>query len=362
MAKYCAHDADGSGDGSFASPWTLDQALASLTNSDTLYLLNTGTYALTGATRSFTNVGTGYQPLRIVGVSADGTTPEVATISGESMNASSDILYSNVTSIFLFVNVRLTSAQRYGINQGSGGGIGFSFFNSQIDSCLSHGVYAANSSGSFYFERCRLNNNGGCGYAVTSSSRGRMAAVDSSFDGNASHGVYDSNGTSFGVQRPSLFRCIVARNGGDGLRLYTATDSNYGLRLLNNTFACNAGDGVNVLGAQGDLFFNLNIFKDNGAYAIRLNSATLDRVNAFNYNCAHGNTSGLTDINSGTLPGIGNISSDPRFAVLSDGSDYFSPRNSDLLVGFDFPYGGKSHLWMGAVQPCPSQIARVRMG
>lgn len=359
--KHCTHDGPrGTGDGSsVANAWSFDNALASLTNADVLYMHNTGTYALTGATRAFTNAGTESLPMNIIGVSADGTVEDSVTISGDSMDASSDILYPNATSILSFRNIRLTAARRHGINQGGTGSINIRLFNCRIDSCLGSGFYSQNSGGQIWMSRCRLDSNA-TGLSVTGTVRGRVSAFDCVFANNTSHGVYDSTSGSASQSRPAYNRCIFLRNGGDGLRFYTSTTAG-GIHVYNNTFFANTGDGLNVLGSHGQICINHNIFRSNGAYGIRLNSSTIDQLVDCVGNCSHNNTSGYIDINSGVLPGSGHVLENPAFLSETDGSEDLTPTNLNLRKSYAYQKGGTSYFWPGAIQPQAAAGGRPEM-
>ena len=82
---YTSSTALGGGVGSYADPFTLQEAFDTATAGDEVRVLNDGTYSPTATIDVDTNQGTGTSPIVFVGRNSADTAEEVATISGTSI-------------------------------------------------------------------------------------------------------------------------------------------------------------------------------------------------------------------------------------------------------------------------------------
>lgn len=352
--KYCTHDGPrGSGDGtSLNNAWSFDNALTNLTNSDILYICNTGTYALVGVAKAWIALGTADIPMKIQGADESGNsyvgTTSVVTISGSGMTAGANIFDYAGVAFVRYSNIRFTAARSYGHN--ITGGSALFFHDCRVDTCVSSGVYSSAANSRVEAFRSRFDHNT-WGIQTMGWLRGRFHFYQCIVDHNSSGGIYDSMASLADSTKPILDRCLIFRNGGPGVQYFGST--NYGfINVSGCVFFANTSHGLSLPNAtNGEFIVENSIFRSNGGYGI--NTATTTDLSKFLFRniCSHGNTSGHIDINSGTLPGTGHIYENPNFISETDNSENLTPQNTNLQVSNVFQSGGTSYFWMGAIQP-----------
>jgi len=129
----------------------------------------------------------------------------------------------------------------------------------------------------------------------------------------SSYGIYCSSTYSY----LSMYGSVVALNGG------------YGVRLGATSFV--AAEIFNCIIAH------------NGTYGISKPSPAALWASA-SHNCFYDNTSGNLDsnVNSGVLPGYGNVTTDPLFESIVSGSEDFSLQSTSPCLNAGYGYeGGK---------------------
>lgn len=202
----------------------------------------------------------------------------------------------------------------------------FHFDNCRFTNADNHGIYMRQAGGdeSWVFVNCEIDHNGaggtGDGLSNESDVRGGVRCYGCK--------IYHNDGIGMRVGASSHFeRCLFYRNGDDGLAI-TQWFNGVASYVDNCVFYLNGNDGIDTYTASINIMNT--VMMDNGAYGIRFGNTDMDNVNFYflKNNCVHGNTSGATNVNSGTLPGSGHITSDPLFTSTTDGSEDFTLKSS----------------------------------
>ncbi len=341
MATYYVRQSGGndSNDGlSFANGWaTVQKAADTATGGDLVLICDDGTHSPSVTVDFDTNAGSADAPITFRGAGSagadDGT---VATIDGGSLGASDDLIDKGVNSSYLvFEQLVFSNATQYNFFSDTTGVT--IFRRCRFSSASSDGFRTQSTTvAHIYFYDCEFDGNGADGYSINSSARGHSQFYRCAFHDNTSDGARVSgyNANLFGA--PNFHGCLFYDNGADGLTI----DNYDGFHFIDHcTFFGNTSDGVSIGGSTVQMTFITNsIFRSNGGYGINANSIDVDRLFCRNI-CSHNNTSGHIDINSGTIPGTGHVLEDPQFASETDGSEDFTPGNSNLNVTISLPVG-----------------------
>ena len=211
-------------------------------------------------------------------------------------------IYNNVDDAewHLFENCRMTDATGDGCNiRGSG-------------------------SGGWKLIDCEVDNNGGRGLDHIQSNRGGYYIDGGSIHDNTLDGMFANK------QGMVLRNIAIYDNGGDGLELGSNSDASM---LTNLTIYRNAGDGVKFSNASADAGYVLSGISssDNGGYGFNYNGGGEAGNSLYmDYNHTHTNDSGASDL---TLPGTHNVTGDPLFTSVVDGSENFIPLTGSPLIG-----------------------------
>jgi len=305
---YVSSLASGSGDGSYESPWTLEEAAANAVAGDEVRIMADGTY-LPSATIAPAAVGSAGAYVTYVGANSsgevDGTRP---LISGANLPANTDIFSFGTTAQqhFEFRDLEIANSPRHAIY--SNLTVYGMLINCVIHDSVNSGCYALSSTSKFVIDRCYLYNNG-VGLGNNNASRFSGSIVRNCMFANNTVGLL--NGLACTIQS-NLF----LRNG------YGIQANNYltETTITNNVFYGSTNDAIKLNTAAGSRFniISDNIFRSNGGYAINNYDSLSYRL--YN-NCFSNNTSG--DTNLGTISGNGNIHEDPLFVSETLGSEDF---------------------------------------
>jgi len=202
---------------------------------------------------------------------------------------------------------------------------GWTFLNCRFTNCSSHGINAyvrpGVTGGIWTLTFCEVDNNGkgGTGIGIANSAVSNRCMVNvhhCNIHDNADDGFRLGNASS--VVFASIFGTVFFRNGASGLLI--AGDSP--VLVSSNVFFDNGQDGLEFNASDNMIIhgFVNNIFSENDAYAINTNSQA-NRFPCSGYNCYYNNTSG--NIDTGSIPGHSNITSDPKFVNTGIGTEDF---------------------------------------
>lgn len=212
-------------------------------------------------------------------------------------------------------------SSNYTVNQG------MVFDNCRFTNCASYGLYVQTPVGigaAWKFLQCEIDNNGKGGGS------GGIAGWASTYGSFIMVGckIHDNNGP--GVQYGDtgyFFDNLIYKNLGDGITNTYVGSNNLTSVFENNVIFGNTGDGLDLYATTPyPISIVNNIFRSNGQYGIRTNSADVDYylLCLVANNCSHNNTSGHIDINGGVFPGVGNIYKNPLFVSETAGSEDFT--------------------------------------
>lgn len=223
---------------------------------------------------------------------------------GGSGKAASTFFHSgSLIRYITYDNCRFTNCSSYGVNIEMSPGVGESvrFFQCEIDhngiDGSSGGLYATiQTRGTFYMIGCKVHDNNGFGIKF------------------GDNGIFIDN--------------LIYKNSGDGI-VNTNPFAGSELRACvfeNNVFFGNTGDGIDLIDTSWLLSIVNNIFRSNGGYGLKMNAMDVDVLKSILVanNCSYNNTSGHIDINSGVIPGQGNIYKNPLFVSETAGSEDFN--------------------------------------
>ncbi len=333
---YTSHNAGGGGVGSIPDPFTLQEAADTAVTSDTVLMMNTGTYA-PGAPVDFdTNVGTAILPINFRGANADGSDDgTIILIDGAGIGAAETIFNLNLTGNHLILdNVKFQNATQSNMytaltvymvatncffNDSDVYGVecfnttaAIKFIDCEIADNDSHGVYEPVARGGNEYWRCNVHDNGGDGLHITAESAVNPASsriMNTLIYANTGAGIYIEGVADY--EHVTISGCVIALNTGDGIEF---EHNNSGWFLLENT-----------------------IIRSNGGYGINTNSGTNDIFISIRNNCTNNNTSGHIDINGNVLPGPDNITSDPKFVNEGAGVEDFHLQSDSpcIAAGID---------------------------
>lgn len=318
---------DDSNDGtSFALGWaTIQHGLDNVAAGDTLYICADGTHTPSATLDVDTTSGSLGSPIKLKGANAtggdDGT---VAVISGSSLDPNVDLVTIAASMTHYEVrNLRFTAATDSAVFETSNNSVNWLWVNCRFDNCGESGVEF--ESGAWVFVNCEFDSNTEYGANCHTSNRwSDVRWYGCSFHDNGSHGVdYQGNQNIY-------MNCLFYDNGGDG---FYADRYPHELILANCVFYGNTGDGfgnsgISEVGNGMSGVFNC-IFMANGAYGFSGNGYFAE-PRFMDYNCFYNNTSGATDYAS--TPGSNNVTSDPQFTSVTDGSEDFTLQSGSPCI------------------------------
>lgn len=314
MATYYVDPVDGNDawNGGYLDPWkTTTYAMTQVDANDILYLIKSGTEELAGTLNlpvdglQLIGVDTNLNPLprnqhyeyNCAGVG--GTNPAV-TQASSCVSFLSKIRFHSGPGIGL-----------YPINPNS-----YIWMQScRIDNFASHGVYSSNASSGIGGYDVEIDSNGGAGVTQSTTSRCDVRLSACRIHHNTGAGI------NSGVVSSYVINSLIYRNGGIGVKLSYSYYKDFTV-CSNNTIYANGSHGV-----EGPCIIGRNSLVNNGGYGI--NGPSLTGVNANHY---HNNTSGETSLGAGNTPGLDNVTGDPLFTSVVDGSEDFTPQEGSPLI------------------------------
>lgn len=310
---------------------TTQKAVDSATAPANIYLCAEADETITAAIDVDTNAGTNTAPIIIYGASS----------SGDVDGTRYTITTSNNINILTFTSTADYTVWNGVIFSGNTGSDGITIpsgsNNHRFINCdfknASDGAYAAGSVVSFY--NCNFFSNSASGL------NGIIFVHGGTSHDNGSHGIQcqAANGNILDV--------IIYDNGGDGINLNTNSDNSY---LSSLTIYGNDSDGIDCHAASDFCFFYNISSVGNAAYGFNFNSMDADNIRYFDYNHTHLNTSAASDI---TLPASNNITGDPLFVSVVDGSEDFTPNTGSPLIRAGINYSDIGAVAHAACEACP---------
>jgi len=312
---------------SFANAWQTSQyAFDNAASGDEIRLCNEATETPSATIDIDTAIGSVSSPVLVIGAdSTDGSplTTGQYIISGSALPATTDLVIVGATTYMDFTRVRFTAATRDGFVVSSLSSGYHDFILCRFDTCTGDGLYWPNTTGYGRLIACEFDSNGGDGFSVNTNSRGNVKSVGSSYHDNSGYGCYV--GGDAGVL--SLIFNEAYDNGDDGFRLVGGSSSAGGTGLCaNNVSYGNTGSGFWIDGAFWTSHNNSAV--SNSQYGFEFHTvSTINRLVA-DYNHTHNNTAGVS---SHTMTGDNNVTGDPEFASVTDGSEDFTPANGSPL-------------------------------
>lgn len=199
---------------------------------------------------------------------------------------------------------------------------GLTFQNCRITNASVHGVaYRVGTTIGlpWTFTRCRIDNNGksgtGNGVQVFSSTRAQARFEFCRVDNNDSIGV-----CAGGSGTQTIISCLFYNNGIAGFMNLAASE----VVIVNNTFYNNK-TALNIFQNSVILAFINNIGSSNATAFINTNTSNLTYWKAMTImNNDSYNNGAIIDINGGVMPGVGNITTNPKFVSTTGGSEDFN--------------------------------------
>jgi hypothetical protein len=303
---YVSSLASGSGDGSLANPWTIDQSLSAVAGSE-IRLIADGIYNIT-TTLSWTAIGTATAFNKIIGCNASGVVDGTkAVLSAQNAAISIVLFLASQRLSFKYIKF-LDCASQAVYGQSAYGDPSFcAVTDCEFINCYT-GIQLPSAQSSLRVIGCLFS---GCTLGIGSSASGRHS-------GNIIYeSVFIANDTGLYLGSASTVnKCIFIRN-------------NYGFRcntnfidsvLSHNTFFGNTADAIRLItGARFSLITN-SIFRNNGGYGINADADCKEGL-SLSYNCFSNNTSGPINLDGGVPWGEGHIFTDPLFISEVPGSE-----------------------------------------
>lgn len=321
MATYYVRPTNGSNANagtSFALAWqTTQYALDNATAGDTVYLCAEATETTAVQIDADTNSGSNGSIISFEGRDGtDGSTAATYTLQASASITSlldRSVTYLYWKDVVFDGNSNCTQC----VNETTEGDE-TTYENCRFTGANSSGYVARSDNEKTLWVNCEFDTNGEDGFKPLTSNDGGGRFVGCKFHDNTGNGFYSRRANL------QVFDCWAYDNGGDGFKI----DARNGAAWVCNCSSLNNdGDGFDLQNVH-ELVVVDCISRRNGAYGFNMNSET--DYQWMGYNCAHNNTSPAIDINGGTLPGPGNVTSDPKFQSETDGSE-------DLRLQSDSP-------------------------
>lgn len=317
---YTSSTALGGGVGSYADPFTLQEAFDTATAGDEVRVLNDGTYYPTTTIDVDTNQGTGTSPIVFVGRNSADTYDEVTTISGTSLTSGSILNFDFGNSSHSYVYIKKLKFDGSPANTDM---ISATAFNSRgiywFDCIFTNSSRYAYGNGSWQSTmiRCQFINN--ANRALISWNDGVLIGC---YFESSSSGTTTANGI-FNT-KSEFYNCVFRNNG------HIQTPSVY----VNCTFDGNNSIGKAIAGGVGSLTRLINCVFCN--YTVRAIDAGSTEETHRIQGCYFYNNTSDTDLtidpNTNTLNGA-----DPQFTNTTNGTEDYTPQTGSPLIGAGQP-------------------------
>jgi hypothetical protein len=259
---HTTHDASGGGNGTYADPWTLQEAADNAAAGDVVKVHNTGTYSLSSALDFDTQSGSRSSPISFIGVGpAETDSPEMAFITQTASGADG---FNVVQSHLYFESLSL---------QGASSADGWSVGGDHVICvrCRAHGAGQAGLLGQtadhLTLVGCEFHSSGRQGVSLGGSSLHRATLLGCAAHNNAWAGIHLERASAL------LWRCASYGNS-HGVRVQEL-QADAGVVVLGCTLLDNGSDGIEVadINADAALLVANCIGVRNGAYGMDAASA-----------------------------------------------------------------------------------------
>jgi hypothetical protein len=317
---YTSSTALGGGVGSYADPFTLQEAFDTATAGDEVRVLNDGTYSPTATIDVDTNQGTSSSPIVFVGRNSADTAEEVATISGTSILSGSVIYFNFGNTSHSYVHIKklkfdgsLASNDISAANALNNRGVYW------FDCIFTNSSRYALGSGCYFCQliRCQFINN----TSISLYNFKNSLVIGCYFESNHS-GTNATNGI-FGCTSP-FYGCVFRNNG------YVYSDM---AGFYNCTFDGNNAVGKAMINTVITTPIINCVFANYTVTAIEASSAD---TSYYIQGCHFYNNvsdSNLTiDSTTNTLSGT-----DPQFTNTTNGTEDYTPVSGSPLIGAGQP-------------------------
>ncbi|MBE3122218.1 MAG: right-handed parallel beta-helix repeat-containing protein [Thermoplasmata archaeon] len=213
----------------------------------------------------------------------------------------------------------------YGVLCQADGAEGIKFKRCRFINNDNHGVFyrvsAATPLTKWLFYLCEAYGNGlggAGGGIVPTAARGNADFIGCNAHDNVGVGI--GLGSSYGSN--ALFNNVYDN---DSVGIWVSNLASLGhINIIGNVCYGN-NDGIRLIQNQARITILNNVMAANTRYGLHtLNTTDLDYLNGVSYNCYYNNGTAAIDVNSGTPPGEGNVTGDPKFTSVVDGSEDFS--------------------------------------
>ncbi len=289
MATYhTTHNAAGGGDGSWASPWTLQEAADNAIAGDTVKVHNTGVYTTAADIDFDTNSGSRVAPIQFIGVGSGETDgPEMVTVRGTADSV--PVIDITNRAWLYFENITADADGRAGTGAwyASGGADQLRWVNCKgvnaANSCFQtvdvdntqfvgceaynattyHGFLLNNPTapGHHVLVGCVAHHNGGIGFHCRRNSGGFVRCV--AYE-NADRGININNSEQADLMAV-VIGCVAWRNGTDGIQVDSHSGSS--VLLANNICTENGAYGIEHVQAGATVVMFGNVCPASGAEA-----------------------------------------------------------------------------------------------
>ena len=319
---YTSSTALGGGVGSYADPFTLQEAFDTAIAGDEVRVLNDGTYSPTVTVDVDTNQGTATSPIVFVGRNSADTAEEVATISGTSILSGSVIYFNFGNSSHSYVHIKKL---KFDGSPASTDIVTANNFNNRgvywFDCIFTNSSRYAFGNGCYQSQmtRCQFINN----VSVALFGFRNSLAIGCYFEGNGS-GTTPANGI-FSCTSSPFYGCVFRNSGyvyGDMGAFYNCTFD--GSNSMGKALTTGVTTSVPIINC---------VFANYTVQAIE--SSTVDTSyniqGCYFYNNVS-NTNFIIDSTTNTLSGT-----DPLFTNTTNGTEDYTPQSGSPLFGAGQP-------------------------
>jgi len=328
--RYVSSLAVGGGDGTFLSPWTLQEGITGTLGNDECRIMDDGVYLPTG-TINLTTTTIETSPQKFMAANALGEVDGVSQveISGANLPASTDIFSIGADNVMVRMeNIDIVGSKRHGISVAAGRStFRLTAKRCRFMNCTNSGILVSNNSTRIDALHCTFS---GCEYGANGDPNGQIPVslfYGCSFVGNSIAGL--RCGAMNSVVNNAFIR--------NGRGIIDNTTNMQRCRFIGNTFLNNTFDGIRLpnIVSNGQILFINNTFDSCGGFGVNAQGGAQNAIEFVN-NCFYNNTLGNVDINGGNIWGEGNIFVDPEFVSrLSGAEDIRTEEGSPLRnVGF----------------------------
>lgn len=318
---YTSSTALGGGVGSYADPFTLQEAFDTATAGDEVRILNDGTYSPTATINVDTNQGTSSSPIVFVGRNSADTAEEVATISGTSILSGSVIYFNFGNTAHSYVHIKKLKFDGSPANTDIS--TAYNVYNRGVywfDCIFTNSSKYALGSGCYFCQliRCQFINNSSLALFLFNNSLVIGCYFESNTSGtNTVNGVFNSISPFYG--------CVFRNNG------YVYSNM---VGFYNCTFDGNNAVGKALTSGVVNTTPIINcVFANYTVTAIDASSAdTSYYIQGCHFYNNVSDSNFTIDSTTNTLSGT-----DPQFTNTTNGTEDYTPVSGSPLIGAGQP-------------------------